>query len=356
MKQYSEKEYAAATKAMTTFMCVANGKQPDTEAYAGLTRKALERGAGFDILLNAANYARAAAAKGSAPSAQEYVDAILERNIEILPLTKEPAWDDGMAVKTLTECFHDWYSEINPTPGAYRSAQARTLLCAAASAFGLDGIMRQGLVEEYLQQADHSPNCMSYLKWLTRAAESDTIPVSTDGRDGEDGISGDDESPEDMPVPPADALTFLSMPSPREYKRNTICEAINELPLSSVARLMEVFDPEISFEEFVSALTNGDIDAGKEMADAREAHQAINGALYDAYMSCARWQGVEISADTARTLDLLRENWDLRDESTRKLQKLKELIFKASAENAIDTDMIAVIADLESYYNKKEEE
>lgn len=356
MKQYSEKEYAAATKALTTFICNANGQKPDTETYTGLTRRALDRGAGFDILLNAANYARAAAAKGAAPSAQEYIDTVLEESVEIRPLTQEPAWDDTVAMSALTECFHDWYSEINPTPGAYRSAQARTLLCAAAGAVGLDGIMRESLVDEYLRQEQDAPSCMSYLKWLTRATENNTISLSTDGSEYGDGRSVDDENPEDMPVPPADALTFLSMPSPREYKRNTICEAINELPLSSVARLMEVFDPEISFEEFVSALTNGEIDAGREMADAREAHQAINGALYDAYMSCARWQGVEISADTARTLDLLRENWDLRDESTRKLQKLKELVFKTCADNAIDTDMIAVIADLESYYDKKEDQ
>lgn len=362
---------------------------------------ALAAGVTADELLNAANWARAR--DGGAASADEYVAALSRGGIAARPLRDEDDWDTP-ATKTaaLGEIFHDYYTEIRPKGGAYTSATARINLRAAVARYGLQAIMSETLMDtvaDILEKGD-TMTCYQYIEHLAGTEDGDRVDTSLSEeqahrRESEivsleqmDAAATDDDAmpaaaaPEETAQQTADAEEeapegpamhtegrqesddwsfydddqepvqggYMTMPSPTEYKRAQIADALKVLQLDEFMALARCFDSGKSVDEMITDLADGKLRRDREDAEAREAHQILNGLLYSPFMECVTWQGVELSEAGAARLDLLLEGWDLRDARTRRLQKLKSLIYSSAMENAEDTELMAAVDDLEKYY------
>lgn len=143
-------------------------------------------------------------------------------------------------------------------------------------------------------------------------------------------------------------------PSPAEYKRSQIEEALKGLQLSELTSLLGAFPKTMYTDEFISALADGKLEPRNESPELRLARQLLNGLLFQSFINCARWQGSDIDEETAGRLDLLTINWDLRDPRTRRLQKIKDLVFRTCGENGDDPDLLAAVSDLEKCYSTKQ--
>ena len=115
-----------------------------------------------------------------------------------------------------------------------------------------------------------------------------------------------------------------------------------------MTRFVKTKSDDITLEEFINALAEGRIDKHAESANARTTHIYLNENLYTSFLECLALQGVSISEETATKMDYLSESWDMRSEKTRKMQKMKELIYQHAFD---DEDLLSVINDLEDYYD-----
>ena len=74
---------------------------------------------------------------------------------------------------------------------------------------------------------------------------------------------------------------------------------------------------------------------------------SICGDLLPTFINCVRTQGIDMDEETAGQYDILHDSWDLRSPETRKLQKLKKLIYSAAHD---DPDLLSAIPDIERLY------
>lgn len=389
MRKFTQKEITGIARAFQTFMAACNGQRVRIQPHLEQVERALSAGITVDELLNFGNYNRAAALKPGANLA-DYVGMMVDGAIEVRSLKDEEDWDNAGMFIFIAEMFHDFYVEICAKGGTFGTPTAKSNLQKAIVRNSLQGIMNEATIRQVMDATALGDNltCFKYIQELLINRESydvddslteeqearraaapadfepaapegvphtgDTAEVGTEAapQPDDESIHGDfDGFGEEEPLGEG-AGAFVTMPAPREYKRARVIDAVNELTLDSLTKFMGLFDGDMSFDEFITALTDGDFDKGKEMTEEREVHQLLNGSLYVPFLECARWQGVEISEETASKMDLLTTNWDLRDDKTRKLQKIKELVYNHAVENSEDMDLMDVIADLEELYSQ----
>ncbi len=388
MRTFTDKDRQGLARALQTFMSHANGQQVNVNRHLTQAETALAEGLTVDELLNAGNYARAAELDGK-PSVEEYVKILTRNAVAVVPLRDEPGWDNPAAFTAIAEAFHDFYMEICPKGGTWSTQQAKANLQKAIEANSLQGIMSSVLIGKVMDTSGRGREltCFQYIEELIknpeqyaidnsmseeqdrrqqemaaslesgpadeRPAEEKSIELDTEGSPVDDDTSIYNTMQEDaMQDFPTD--TFVSAPSPKEYKRTYLAEALKGLQISEFTALSGLFPKEMTVDEMITALSEGKIDKSKESIDARNAHQLLNGMLYTHFLNCARWQGMEISEESASKMDLVCESWDFRDSRTRKLQKIKELIY-GNAVDSEDLDLLSVIEDLENLYGKEEE-
>jgi len=387
MRIFTQKDLFGYARAFQTFMGACNGQQVRIKPHGEQVERALKAGITIDELLNFDNYRRVEEVKPNA-SLVDYVDLLIDRRIEVLSLTEDSDWDNPGTFPFYAEMFHNYYVETCGIGGTFSTPTAKENLRKAILRNSLQAIMNHKTIEQVMEATGQGKklSCFRYIKEILDNRESydidNTLSEAQEARhafteilipgrpQGEpvehnpgtaEVITEGAPQPSDSSIhasdgfydeiPPEGDEAFVAMPAPREVKRASIIEAINALPLSALTKFMALFDEDMSFDEFVNLLTDGEVDKSREMTDERNVHQLINGSLYLPFLNCARWQGIEISEETASKMDLLTTNWDLRDAKTRKLQKIKELIYNHTVNNSDDGDLMGVIADLEKYYS-----
>lgn len=396
MRKFTENDLTGLARAFQTFMGSMNGQQVKVSTHLPVVERALAEGITVDELLNAANYFRA---KEITPNAtlDEYADILIHNQIPVKELKDEPDWDDPNAFPLLAEIFHDYYMEICPKGGTWGTAVAKMNLQHALGRYSLQGIMSEELIRSAMEKTGLGRNmtCYQFIQDILINRDSYHVDTSlseeqtrrrnleacshmdaneADSSEGHpeagDFVELDTEGSPDPDDPTIYGETdgsgeenvdgvqsaFVTMPSPKEYKRAHVLEAVKGLEIKEFKELSRMYDEEISVDEFITNLADGKFDTRMESAEARNAHQYINGTLYPHFIECAAWQGVEVSEETAANMDLLKISWDMRDKKTRKLQKIKELIYNNAVENTDDVDLMSVIDDLEKLYSKEEED
>ena len=183
----------------------------------------------------------------------------------------------------------------------------------------------------------------------TEPVDVTTEPMPEDGHDPDENWEDD---PIDLTSGDVPAVGFAKLPSPKDYKRACITEALKSLQISEFIAIASVFDAGICIDEMINKITAGDFDKPKisDSVEARYAYQTIKEAIFPQFLQCASWQGVDISERTAVNMDLPAISWDMRDANTRKLQKVRELVYGNAIDNEEDADLMSVIEDLEKLY------
>lgn len=392
MRKFTENDLKGLARAFQTFMGAMNGQQVTVKTHLPVVERALAEGVTVDELLNPANYHRAEEIVQNA-TLDDYADILVHNRIPVRELKDEPDWDDTNAFPLLAEIFHDYYMEICPKGGTWSTVVAKMNLRHAISRHSLQGVMSETLIRSVMERTGLNGNltCYQYIQEIlinrddyhvdNSLSEEQNRRRDIEACSRQDAGGAEDSHGERDPVelvtessPDPDDPTiygetdgdgtedtgggqgaFVTMPSPREYKRAHVLEAVRGLEIREFRELSRMYDEAISVDEFITNLADGKFDARMESTEARNAHQYINGTLYPHFIECAAWQGVEISEETAANMDTLKVSWDLRDARTRKLQKIKELIYNSAVENSDDMDLLSVIDDLERLYSKDEE-
>lgn len=393
MRIFTENDKQALGAALKTFYGYMNGTNVRTAVCTAQAEKALAAGLTIDEILNRENYARVAEEKK--PTLEEYIDALIERAILVRPLKDEADWADPGGFILYAEIFHDFYQRINGTGGTYTTATAKANLAKAINRNGLQPILSDKLIGEVMDKSGKGEKltCFNYIEHLLLDAESYDIDNSlSEEQFRRDAISQEEQNPvipddpsfaetaeaeprekdgdpavttegsetdndgslypdwED-PEPGEQSSAYLAALNPREFKRNCVAELIYTLTLQEIAemaRFVKTKSDDITLEEFINALAEGRIDKHAESANARTTHIYLNENLYTSFLECLALQGVSISEETATKMDYLSESWDMRSEKTRKMQKMKELIYQHAFD---DEDLLSVINDLEDYYD-----
>jgi len=148
---------------------------------------------------------------------------------------------------------------------------------------------------------------------------------------------------------PDDDRTYVSMLTPDTFKRNCVAEIVTGLSLTEIYELGQITDnPDMSLDEFITVLADGRFDTEKESVRARYTHEYINSQLYHSYVECLTYQNVPFDEDALTKTDFLTAPWDMRDDNTRRLQKIKDAVYRSGSNE--DGDIIAVLRDLEQLY------
>lgn len=385
MRKFTEKDIIGLARAFQTFMGAANGQQVTINTHIPVVERALAEGILVDELLNPANYRRAAEISSN-PNLEEYVDILVHNQIAVKELKDDQDWDDPNNFPLIAEIFHDFYMEICPKGGTWSTLKAKLNLQHIIGRHSLQAIMSEELINTVKTNTgfDDNMTCYQYVEELvvgkyvynvdntlseaqTKRKEieecsqescyerdGESVEISTEGApDPSDpsvygGIDGSEEH-ESFEEPTA----FISVPSPRDFKRAHVVDIFKGLPINEFVELTKLVDNDKSIDEFITMIADGNFDKSKESLIAANAHKYINGDLFPHFMECAAWQGLEISEEAAASMDLLMINWDLRDTKTRKLQKIKQLIYNNAIENMNDMDLMSVIEDLEKLYDSE---
>ena len=214
---------------------------------------------------------------------------------------------------------------------------------------------------DYEDENDLPPNGLRYHNYLhcLRRKEQESMSDSDESEepetekpeenpDYEDGSGTENSEPwevEDMIDPDE---TFVSVQvNPRDLKRHGITGAILDLNPADLAEFCSNDTNAASINEFIDHLTDGEVDFSNETAASKMTHQAINLRLVDEFIQCNNLQGNSVSEKDAIQFDLVTIGWDLRDDKTRILQKLRQLVAQS---NPDDNDLKKAIRDLEEQY------
>lgn len=172
MRQFTEKEILGFARALQTYMRFANGQKAAVKTYVALVEKALGQGLTMDELLNKENYSRAGQMINN-PSAEEYIDTLIGRNVAVHTLRDDEGWDEPENIKMLAGCFHDFIIEILPKGGTYLTAAALENIRKAILRYGLQTIMDESYIEKhkaaFKDESKHT--CFQFLVNLLQNAE-----------------------------------------------------------------------------------------------------------------------------------------------------------------------------------------
>lgn len=388
MRQFTEKDKMGLARALQTFTSYCNGQQVTVKTHLVQIDKALDEGITVDELLNKGNYERAAALSPGA-GVEEYVSILAERRIAVIPLKDEQGWDEPVKIQELAAIFHDFYLEICAKGGTWSTLAAKLNLQRVIKSNTLQAIMSEALIEEVKQKTGQQENltCFQYIQNLLDKQEDYAIdlslseqqesrkdmeadleaqPLESDENEWQEeyehqeleteGTMDQDDNTlydEDYPIPEEEHMmheAYIASINPNEFKRSHITDAIMNLTIEDIRLIAQTIEENVTLDELITKLTKGDVDRKSLSVEGRDIYQYINGNLYPHFLTCLNMQGLEISEATATKMDLLKENWDMRDIKTRKLQKLKELIYST---DLMDQDLLSVVDDLQQFYAGK---
>lgn len=417
MRIITDKDRTAVAKAFLRFMAGLDGRRSTSKTYQKLTDRAIDFGISLDIIFNKANYDRVVELTPGV-NAEVYIDALIDRRINAVPLTKEPEWDsDERGFGLVAEAFHEFFCEICPIGGTWNTPNARRNLVKAISRFGLQPILSEALITSSFGE-DGSITCFNYVVALVKnealtvetgpteyeetreqedaacaeddgcqcASDEDKNPftnfdgmppaglridnrvdeetynravVATSGRESdeplpEDEAGGCPDAPCETPEPHEEwpdetecghQVTFVGMrDNPRDTKRYCVMCALMGLAPSALSEFAEIAPDVESVDAFIDRLTDGDVDFSLETPTMKMTHQTINSDLVEPFVHCVQMQGSDMDESRAVEFDILATGWDLRDEKTRILQKVRKMIADTDPE---DNDLKKALRYLE---------
>lgn len=145
---------------------------------------------------------------------------------------------------------------------------------------------------------------------------------------------------------------------PQTYKKECIISIMaNYTPgqLEEISRYAEV-DGENTLENIAEALAEGRYSVRDESDAAMNVHNTMNMDLSLNWENIMREQGIEPDEKLRVNSDPLVERWDMRDDATRKLQKLRKIILAGGNDAIDDEDIQQIFRDLESKYEADKKE
>ena len=387
---FTENDKVAITYALMAFLREMDGMTRKRDTVLPVVEHALDGGITLDELFNRQNWIRAAAEiNGLSP--EDYVTLMVNRNIVCRPIIQEEGWcDDLDNMSLIAKCFHEFYIKICPKGGTWSTDNARINLEKAIKLHSLQALMSEkSIIAAYGDEDEPELTCFNYILGITKnrilvddtksesqmmkeqadrelavveddAAEDcserqEADPADCEGLRTEPQPESDDET-----IYPADDIydnddlwqsgedTFISLTNPREMKKNAILSIIYNYMMEELNELIALVPNVTTLADFVEKLTDGCIDTANESIRAREIHQIMSGELIPSFISCVNMQGFEMNEELAASHDPLTEKWDFRDENTRKVHKLKRLIYTHGAD---DQDLLNCISDIEKLYS-----
>lgn len=384
MRQFTDKDIAAASVALMGFIGSLDGKIRKSKTLLPVVEMALYNGLTFDELFNKYNWERAAEKiKGLSP--EDYVNLLSANEVICRSIKDEEGWCDDMhTMYLLAKSFHDFYMEICPKGGTWSTDNARINLEKAIKMHSLQALMSETAIAAAIgkKEEEQELTCYNYIAgiikdWyhvddalseeqLTRCSSEEATSCSEEaGHDDEaqeeTGLvtetapNNDDDTiweqynaclaMEEHPFMPEEI--FVAFMLPREMKKTALQSIIYNYRMDELSELLKMVPKATTLSDFIEQLTDGEIDLSRDSPTTREIHQYINGDLLPTFINCIRMQGYEMTEEMAQKHDPLTESWDFRDERTRKVHKLKQLIYNFGNE---DKDLLDCIEDIERFY------
>lgn len=395
MRTITKNDREALSAAFFTFMKNMDGRRTQVKSLAPVIEKALDGGLTVDEIFNLRNYSRAQSVQEN-PTAAEYIDILLERQIDSISLNDEEQWEDNISeVTLLSNCIHDYYIAINPKGGTWNTDNARNNLYKVIRRNSLQGIMSEKLIDEVAEKlgAGKDMTLFQYIETLLKKADEIDVDnglteeqedrckqaeeffeqfvdddneaeIEADDNEAEmeSGLKTEGLAKEDTDIfeahdwveeeEPIVETHFINQ-NPQEYKKHCLSQVIMSYPLEDINALASVIindtrEP-LTLERIINALTNGRYDRDKEDSKSYNCHQNINQDLTENWSNCLQMQGIEVDNEILTRCDPMLDSWDMRDEKTRKIQKLAKLIYNFGEE---DIDLLNALKDLEDKYSE----
>lgn len=387
MRTITKNDREALAAAFFVFMKNMDGRRTQVKCLVPVIEKAVDGGLTVDEIFNPRNYVRAEGVQQK-PNASDYIDILLERRITSIALNDDEQWEDSISeVTLLSNCIHDFYITLHPKGGTWNTDNARNNLYKVIRRNSLQGIMSESLIQTVaeLLEAGEELTLFQYIEALLKKADDIAVDNSLteeqeernkqaeefigenvehfEGCDNEVGLHTESESRDDSDIfEPVDLNEeeqpefegqFISQ-NPQEYKKNCLTQVILCYPLSDINALAEAVindtkEP-LTLERIINAITNGRYDRSKESTEAYTTHQNISQDLTENWSNCIQTQGLAVTDDMISRCDPMLDNWDMRDEKTRKIQKLARLIYSHGDE---DIDLLNALKDLEEKYSEE---
>lgn len=395
MRQFSNKEKEAFARAFQTFVRSISGQRFNISTYSALIERALAQGLTMDEILNQENFNRVAQIIQK-PSAEEYIDSMINRNVAVHYLTEDVGWDEVSRLKVVSEAFHDFYVEILPKGGTFNTPNALDNIRKAILRHGLQTIMSETLIEKHKESnlEESKQTIFQYVVNILRNAEDLGVTSFKDNLSSEQmslAQSNEETGPENEPetkeeiVPgehfndhddsselnvetieeqeqenafaeeeDEDGVTssFNINIDPKEYKAQTIHDIILGYNLTEIQALAECVSDGKTLNGIIDSLAKGHYDKSKETLETRKIHQFMNADLISAFVKCVRIEGIEMDDKLASNYDVLLDDWDLRNSKTRKKDKIKNLIYQAMRDDNEDPDLLNALEDIEKLYSE----
>lgn len=409
MRTFTEKDKKGTLAALRVLARTASGERLNSKTGMALVEKALSSGLTLDVLLNKENYGRATAVVEN-PRMEDYIEALNERTIEARGIKEENAWrrEEG-GFMLVAEEFHDFFMEVTGRGGTWTTANALRNLAIVIDRYSLQAIMSSELIGRIESELGERMTSFNYIEKLANDLdtgvdtslseeqegrvkedeeyfntlmeetgertdnqnEEDNAPVRNDDSEkAGSATTGDAEQDEywdddDQDLIDADGYGLQETGSggfqtmigikdtPAETKRKCLYATLVSYTRADLEPLIDLVDEDrqLTLAEIVDELVAGRFDPSKEGTTAKKTHESINIELIPGFVDCVTFQKIAMDDKTAMEYDLLKDNWDLRDPETRKLQKLKNLVILHGDE---DSDLLEAIKDMENLYTKRE--
>ena len=391
---FTENEKSAISVALLVFFREMDGKSRKSKTLLPVVESAIVGGLTLDELFNKGNWLRLSSViSGLTPN--EYVEHLLLREVNCLPIKEEDGWCDDMKNMSLIgKCFHDFYTEICPKGGTWSTDNARLNLEKAIKLHSLQALMSEKSINDAMKSetGESEITCYNYVLGVVKGqiAVDDNLTETQhvlknhdsectyyeESEANQEDIDinkvpeGADFRSEPVPADIDEAIfptheemniedfddewdsedgneAFVALMDPREMKRAAILSVVYNYTFEELNELMQSVPETRTLADFVEKLTDGHIDVSSESIRARSIHQNMSSELIPFFINAVRMQGYEMDEVLAVNHDALVERWDFRDEKTRKAHKLKTLIY-THGDN--DEDLLNCIADIEKLY------
>lgn len=391
MRIITEKDLRGLLVAFRTFIRPLSGERISQQAGIPLITRALDAGITVDALFNKGNWDRA---KALCPelTAEKYVTALCNREIDVLELKKEENWHDVEAgFAAVSEAVHDFFMEVSGKGGKWNIPSAHINLAKAISTYSLQAIMSEELIGRIVA-GDEEMTYFNYI--LTIVKDFNSLNVNCDltekqlqalnaGTQADNGDTREekdeeapqdnnpDEAPEDTPFPEEGGedendenydgeapdpsgfeSTILLFPLPNKTKKDALKTIFGNYTPKELMGLVKTIDDgmNLSTDEVIERIVKGKFDRQMEDPETRRIHQQINADLIRPFVDCVQGQGKEMNEEMATDYDLLYESWDLRSPNMRKMHKMLKLIYSYGKE---DPDLLEAAADIENLYGEE---
>lgn len=382
MKIFTKKDREALTVAFFTFMKNMDGRRTQIKSLTPVIDKGLDNGLTIDEIFNLRNYARAKSIQEN-PTAAEYIDILIERQVDSIALNDDEQWEDNLnEVTLLSNCIHDFYITINPKGGTWNTDNARNNLYKVIRKNSLQGIMSENLINEVAEKINVGKE-LTLFKYIETLLKDNEINVDNgltqeqenrckqaeefigqfidNSHEEKPSLKTEGIAEEDTDIfnihewdeeEPMVETQFINQ-NPQEYKKHCLTQVLLSYPLDEINTIASIIindtNEPLTLENIINALTNGKYNKEKEDSKSNKCHQNINQDLTENWSNCLQMQGIEIENDMLSHCDPMIDSWDMRDDKTRKIQKLARLIYNYGEE---DIDLLNALKDLENKYSE----